>query len=126
VSNSNFSKRYLDCPEVEEGLIIQQDKQGETPDLDNEYAIRINKHSFSWGVRTRNELEEELERRKLARDGRRSAWMLTKAFDQAGKATDKAIKRLTAKPKALKTYCRCEVQCFKYRCRCATNCMLVK
>ena len=72
------------------------------------------------------ELEEELERRKLARDERRSAWMLTKAFNQAGKATDKAIKSLTAKPKAMKTLCRCEVQCFKYKCRCATNCMLVK
>ena len=52
--------------------------------------------------------------------------MLTKAFNQAGKATDKAIKALTAKPKPMKTYCRCEVQCFKVRCRCATNCMLVK
>lgn len=52
--------------------------------------------------------------------------MLTKAFNKAGKATDKAIKKLTAKPKPMKTYCRCEVQCFKYKCRCATNCMLVK
>ena len=32
-------QRYLDSPEVEEGLIIQQDKQGEIVDLDNEYAI---------------------------------------------------------------------------------------
>lgn len=119
-------QRYLDSPEVEEGLIIQQDKRGDELDEDNEYAIRINNHSFSWGIRTRNELEEELERRKLARDERRSAWMLTQAFNKAGKATDKAIKAMTAKPKAMKTQCRCEVQCFKYSCRCATNCLLVK
>ena len=37
-------------------------------------------------------MEEELERRKIARDDRRSAWMLTKAFNKAGKFTDKVIK----------------------------------
>lgn len=54
-------------------------------------------------------MEEELERRKVARDERRNAWMLTKAFNKAGKMTDKAIKALTKKPKKVKTNCRCEV-----------------
>ena len=92
-------QRYLDCPEVEEGLLIKQVQDEKTKSQDSEFAIRINNSSFSWGVKTRNELEEELERRKLARDERRNAWALTKAFNKASKATDKAIKNLSAKEK---------------------------
>ena len=54
-------------------------------------------------------MEEELERRKVARDNRRNAWFLTKAFNKAGKMTDKAIKQMTKKTKKMKTNCRCEV-----------------
>ena len=54
-------------------------------------------------------MEEELERRKVARDDWRNAWLLTKDFNKAGKLTDKALKLLTKKNKKMKTNCRCEV-----------------
>lgn len=54
-------------------------------------------------------MEEELERRKIQRDERRNAWLLTKAFNKASKMGDKAYKMLTKKPHSFKTYCRCEM-----------------
>ena len=57
-------QNYLDAPEIDEELNIKQDKKDDKVEVENGYAINIDNHSFSWGLKTRNDIEEELERRK--------------------------------------------------------------